>query len=350
MYHNIIKNILFKLNPETAHHVATNLLKRYPNFLFPKIKEYKNLKNNIFGLNFKNPIGMAAGFDKNAEIFHKLFNFGFGFVECGTVTIKPQIGNTKPRLFRLKEDQAIINRMGFNNNGIEKFLTSVQKNQIRNKILGINIGKNKDANNDSSDYIELIKKSHQYCQYITINISSPNTKNLRNLQQKESLDQFIYDIQELKKKQNIKQPILLKIAPDLNYKQQEEISDIANKYLIDGLIISNSSISLKNSLKNKHKIETGGLSGQPIFNKSNLVIKNIYQMTKGNIPIIGVGGISNAKEAYEKIKLGASLIQIYTAFVYQGFSLVEKIKKDLSQMIKEDGFLSISNVIGLQNK
>ena len=210
--------------------------------------------------------------------------------------------------------------------------------------------KNKNSKNDSSDYVELIKKSHPYCQYITINISSPNTQKLRELQQKESLEQFINDIQEIKRKENITKPILIKIAPDLEEKHQEEIANIANKYQIDGLIISNTTISSKEFLKSKFKIEEGGLSGKPILNKSNLVLKNIYQMTKGKIPIIGVGGISNAQDAYDKIKLGASLIQIYTAFIYQGFNLVEKIKKDLHKIIKKDGFLSISEVIGLQNK
>jgi len=340
---NIGKKILFNLDPENAHNIAIALLKKYPNFAFPKTTEYNNLKNNIFGLDFANPIGMAAGFDKNAEIFHKLFNFGFSFVECGTVTIKPQKGNPKPRLFRLKKDKAILNSMGFNNNGIDVFLKSIQKYSINNNILGINIGKNKDAKNNSNDYVNLIKKSHQFCKYITINISSPNTKNLRNLQQKEHLDQFIKEVFAIKESENIKIPILLKIAPDLNEKQQEEIANIALKYKIDGLIISNTTMSI---FKNK----PAGLSGEPLLDKSNIILKNIFQMTQKKIPIIGVGGVSNANDVYKKIQLGASLVQIYTAFIYQGFTLVEEIKRQLSQMVKKDGLSSISEAIGLQNK
>ncbi|MES2677137.1 MAG: quinone-dependent dihydroorotate dehydrogenase [Pseudomonadota bacterium] len=349
MRYSLLRSILFKLNPETAHNLAIWALGN--NLVWaPENIEYSSLQSQVFGIDFANPIGMAAGFDKNAVVFSSLFKFGFGFVEVGTVTPKPQIGNEKPRIFRLEEDLAIINRLGFNNLGIENFLKNIEKKSSAPQILGINIGKNKDTVNAVEDYLLLLRKVYGKSSYITINISSPNTKNLRDLQKADELDLFLQAIFAEKKilqnATNHNISILLKIAPDLNQAEQEAIADIAIKNQIDGLIISNTTISRPQNLQSKFKNEIGGLSGKPLFSASNEVLKNIYGLTKGKIPIIAVGGISSAADVYEKIKLGASLVQIYSAFIYQGFELVEKIKKDLDESLQKDGIKNISEVVG----
>jgi len=350
MKYSLIKSLLFSLEPEKAHNLAIFALKN--NLICStKIQNYPSLKNDVFGINFSNPIGLAAGFDKNAKAFDKLFNFGFGFIECGTVTPKPQSGNPKPRLFRLEEDEAIINRLGFNNDGIENFLQNINSKKIQNEnILGINIGKNKDTKNALDDYLILLEKVYGLSNYITINISSPNTKNLRDLQKADNLDEFLAAIMRKKTQlvmtTNKSIPILLKIAPDLCDSEQESIATISLKNKIDGLIISNTTINGKEKLRSIYKNETGGLSGKPLFTTSNMILKNIYKLTNGEIPIIGVGGVSSGLEAYEKIKCGAQLIQIYSAFIYQGFELVEKIKQDLDKLLKQDGFTNIKQAIG----
>lgn len=348
-YQLFFKPLLFKLNPETAHNLAIWALKHNlaPS---PQITEYPSLQSQVFGIDFKNPIGMAAGFDKNAAVFGNLFNFGFGFVEVGTVTPKAQSGNEKPRMFRLTQDQAIINRLGFNNLGIENFLGNVGKGGDIGKVLGINIGKNKDTQNAVDDYLLLLRKTYGKSNYITINISSPNTKNLRDLQKADELDLFlkaIFDEKKLLQKSTDKNiPILLKIAPDLTVAEQEAIADIALKNQIDGLIIGNTTISRPENLQNGHKIETGGLSGKPLFSISNKVLRNIYQLTKGKVPIIAAGGVASGQDAYQKIRLGASLVQIYSAFIYQGFELVENVKKELDECLKRDGFENVSEAVG----
>ena len=352
-YFKILRPFLFTLNAETAHNLAIKALK-YDLVPSSKIKHYSTLKNEVLGINFDNPIGMAAGFDKNAEVFSRLFNFGFGFVECGTVTPKAQAGNPKPRLFRLAEDKAIINRLGFNNKGIENYLRNVAKHKNHQQILGLNIGKNKDTVNAIDDYALLLDKVYQLSSYITINISSPNTKNLRDLQKKDELELFLAAIAQ-KKKDLVKKygksvPILLKIAPDLNDVEQQAIAKITLKHKIDGLIISNTTIANRELLTSKYKGETGGLSGAPLLKDSTKVLKNIYKLTKGAIPIIGVGGIASAEDAYQKIKAGASLVQIYSSFIYEGFGLVEIIKKDLDALLQRDGFKNVSEAIGVDAK
>jgi dihydroorotate dehydrogenase len=349
MTYSILKPLLFKLSPETAHNLAIRAL-NYNLIPHPKITQYPSLQSQVFGIDFENPIGMAAGFDKNAQVFDNLFNFGFGFVEVGTVTPKPQTGNEKPRIFRLEEDLAIINRLGFNNLGIENFLANIKNKSCHHQILGINIGKNKDTQNAVEDYLLLLKKTYGKSNYITINISSPNTKNLRDLQKADELDLFLKAI--LVEKNNLQNatgkniPVLLKIAPDLNQAEQEAIADIALKNNIDGLIIGNTTISRPENLQSKYKNQTGGLSGKPLFEISNIVLQNIYRLTKGKIPIIAAGGVSSGADAYHKIKLGASLVQIYSAFIYKGFGLVEKSKKELDECLKKDGLENISQAVG----
>ncbi|MBU6339699.1 MAG: quinone-dependent dihydroorotate dehydrogenase [Rickettsiales bacterium] len=351
--YKIVRPLIFKLDPENAHDLAIKFLKS--NLIFPQIKEYRNLEQNLFGFNFRNPIGMAAGFDKNAEIAENLTKFGFGFVECGTVTPLAQKGNEKPRIFRLTEDKAIINRLGFNNHGANVFEHNFVK--ISNDsphIIGINIGKNKDTKEAIDDYLELLERFYSQCSYITINISSPNTENLRNIQKEDQLNLFLITIKtkkiELEKHYKKNTPIFLKIAPDLTLEEQEKIAIAVLASGIDGIIISNTTIARDKNLKNSNASETGGLSGKPLFAASNEVLKNFYKLTEGKIPLIGVGGISSAEDAYEKIKCGASLVQIYSAFIYEGFGLVERIKKDLSKLVKEGGFKNISEAVGIACK
>ena len=353
-FFQIIKPILFLLDPETAH----NLSIKYLGYNLPRVqkepKKYKTLENKVFGMNFSNPVGLAPGFDKNAQIFSNLLRFGFGFIECGTVTINPQFGNNKPRIFRLTEDKSIINRLGFNNLGIDSFINNLEKTNLSKIILGINIGKNRDQKDSIADYLTLIEHVYNYASYITINISSPNTQNLRNLQKLDQLSKLLHAINRVKKilyKENNKNtPILLKISPDLNKEEQEDIVNISLEENIDGLIISNTTIGERSKISSKYRHLDGGLSGKVLLNKSNSILSNIYNISNGKIPIIGVGGISSAMDAYEKIKLGASLIQIYTAFIFYGFELVEKIKYELDALIKADGFLNISDAIGVDTK
>jgi len=355
--YKIFRPLIFKIQPENAHNLAVNYLKFLPQFnkLFYHPQNYQNLHQKLFDLEFTNPVGLSAGFDKNAEIVGNLFNFGFGFVEAGTVTPLPQFGNPKPRIFRLNEDEAIINRLGFNNLGANKFYKNIIKiNKSCQQIIGVNIGKNKDTEDFASDYLTLLDKFYQCADYITINISSPNTKNLRDIQNSENLDYFLSEINQQKQilhtKISKKTPIFLKIAPDLQSGQLESIAELVIKNNIDAVIISNTTISRVPDLKSHHRHENGGLSGKPLFEKSNEILRQFYRLTNGKIPLIGVGGISSGCDAYSKIKNGASLIQIYSAFIYQGFSLVENIKKYLAKNLEKDGFKNIQEAVGCEVK
>lgn len=348
-----LRPLIFKIDPEKAHNMAIKFLKS--NLILPHIQEYENLQQNLLNLNFKNPIGMAAGFDKNAEVAEPLSKFGFGLVECGTVTPVAQSGNKKPRIFRLAEDGAIINRLGFNNLGAEIFERNFSKLPARTSCpIGINIGKNKDTTNAIDDYAILLEQFYLRASYITINISSPNTENLRDIQKEDQLEIFLSEIMNkkaaLKTRYKKEVAILLKVAPDLSLEEQEKIAAVVLKSGIDGVIVSNTTISRDLNLSSPNANEVGGLSGKPLFAKSNEVLKNFYKFTEGKIPLIGVGGISSAADVYEKIKCGASLVQIYSAFIYEGFSLVERAKKELSAMVAKDGFKNISQAIGISCK
>lgn len=353
--YQIIRPLIFTIDPEKAHNLSIKFLAFLPRFssILSSNIEYENLNNRIWNINFSNPIGMSAGFDKNAEVISTLFNFGFGFVEAGTVTPKAQFGNDKPRIFRLTEDQAIINRLGFNNLGADNFEKNLKKvNRKNQKIIGINIGKNKDNEDAVKDYLLLLERFFSYADYITINISSPNTKNLRDLQNEEQLDDFLQKISILRKELVSKStsktnpPILLKIAPDLSLEQQKNIAKIVLKNRIDGVIISNTTVSRSFNLKSRFAMESGGLSGKPIFLQSNEILSNFYKYTEGKIPLIGVGGISSAQDAYEKILSGASLVQLYSALIFNGFGIIEKMKNDLSLLLKKNGFKNIASAIG----
>lgn len=346
---SIIFKIVKNFPPEISHNITLKLLKYYSNY--GKKFEHPSLSQHIFGLDFSNPIGMAAGFDKNADVIDSLFGFGFGFVEVGTVTPQPQFGNDKPRIFRLKEDSAIINHLGFNNKGskyVEKKLKKLNLNPLSNRIVGINISKNKETKNYLNDYNYCLEKLGPLAHYVVINISSPNTPGLRDLQNRGQIEKLVQSIKD--KKNNIislnNTPIFFKIAPDMD---EEQIRDIALMSLannIDGLIISNSTIDRPKTLNSNFKDEIGGLSGQPLFLKSTLMLKKMYLLTNGQIPLIGVGGISNALECYKKIKAGASLVQLYTSLTYQGPQIINSILKELVNILKTDGYKNIKEAIG----
>ena len=350
---NFHTSILRKFSPEFAHSLTIKLLrlKFLINFGFKKKSDDIKLHQHILGLDFTNPIGLAAGFDKNAEVIEPLFDFGFGFVEAGTVTPKSQYGNQKPRLFRLPEDKALINHLGFNNNGSEKVLKNLKSfynNDYSSGVVGINIGKNKSTENDIDDYLYCIDKLGNYGNYITINISSPNTPGLRDLQLRGRIETLVKKIQN--KHSEIAQlnnkPIFIKISPDLEDEQLRDIALMSLANNVNGLIISNSTLKRPHTLSSLYKNEVGGLSGKPLFLDSTLILKKMYSLTNGQIPLIGVGGISNGNECYEKIKAGASLVQLYTSLVYQGPIVISKIIRELNALVLTDGYKNISDAIG----
>ncbi len=341
--------IIRSLPPELSHFLTIKLLKL--KFLNSIIKNDPCLNQHIFGLDFSNPIGIAAGFDKNVDVVDPLLKLGFGFVEAGTVTPKKQYGNPKPRVFRLWEDKAIINNLGFNNKGAKYAkaqLIKLNLNNLSKGVVGINIGKNKESISAIEDYCSCLEELGPFAHYTTINISSPNTPGLRELQNRGNIEQLIKSLN--KTRNSIKglesKPLLLKISPDLNEEQLRDIALISLANGINGIIISNSTINRENNLLSVYKNKKGGLSGKPLFLKSTIILKKMYSLTNGQIPLIGVGGISNGTEFYEKIKAGASLAQLYSALIYQGPDLINKIKKELILCLKTDGFSNIKNAIG----
>ena len=327
MNYQIINSFINKLDPELAHSLAIQFLKNFYIPLFPS-KDDEILKTTVLGKEFLNPIGLAAGFDKNAEVYDKMLALGFGFAEVGTITPKPQEGNLKPRVFRLMEDEAIINRLGFPNQGLAKIKSRIETKKAEG-ILGINIGPNKDSTSRIDDYVECFKNFHNLCSYICINISSPNTENLRNFHEQENLKKLLSEILSIKKTLNSKTPIVLKISPDINDDDIDMICKNILEFNLDGLVLTNTSVKLRENLINKQKNEKGGLSGSPIKDISNLIIKKFFKSTKGKVPIIGVGGIHSAEDAIEKLDAGADLVQIYTGFIYEGPALIKAINKKI---------------------
>lgn len=336
MYKSVIRKTLFKYDPEKVHHFTFNMLKNL--FKLPLtgalvrklfVVKDKKLERKLFGLTFKNPVGLAAGFDKNAELFDEFANYGFGFVEIGTVTPKPQPGNPKKRLFRLIEDEAIINRMGFNNDGVKVIAERLRKRKT-DIIIGGNIGKNKVTPNEKAadDYLICFKELFDVVDYFVVNVSSPNTPNLRELQDKEPLTNLLQTLQDENNKKETPKPILLKIAPDLTDDQLLDIIDIVKITKIAGVIATNTTISREN-LKSEKRNETGGLSGKPVRERSTEVIRFLAEKSNKAFPIIGVGGIHSAKDAKEKLDAGADLIQVFTGFIYEGPELVKRINKGL---------------------
>ena len=339
MYKLIIRPLLFQFSPERVHHFSffmIRLLHFIPFFgLFIRsIYNSKNskLERNVFGLKFPNPVGLAAGFDKDAKLYHELSNFGFGFIEIGTVTPMPQDGNVKPRLFRLKSDKGIINRMGFNNQGVEAVAKRLKKN--KGILVGGNIGKNKTTPNNQAqdDYLICFDALFDVVDYFVINVSSPNTPNLRDLQEKEPLTNLLKVLQKRNSEKSSRKPMLLKIAPDLTNSQLDDIINIVADTKIDGVIATNTTLS-RDGLKCKIKLKNkaGGLSGKPLSKRSTEVISYLYKQSKAAFPIIGVGGIHTKEDVKEKLAAGASLVQLYTGFVYEGPGVVKNINRFLQK-------------------
>lgn len=333
MYKLLIRPILFWFDPEEVHYFSFSFIKFISKIPFvpsilKSIYEVKDtrLEREVFGLKFKNPVGLAAGFDKDAKCYKELSNFGFGFIEIGTLTPKPQDGNPKKRLFRLKEDSGIINRMGFNNGGVDAAVLRLMQNN--GVLIGGNIGKNKVTPNENatSDYLLCFDALFDYVDYFVVNVSSPNTPNLRELQEKEPLTNLLQDLQNSNSKKQFPKPILLKIAPDLTNEQLLDIIDIVKTTKIAGVIATNTTISREN-LQSDNKKETGGLSGKPLTNRSTEVIRFLSEKSNKAFPIIGVGGIHSAEDAIEKLEAGACLLQLYTGFIYEGPKLVKEINK-----------------------
>ena len=352
MFEKLYKKIFPILNfipPELAHNLAIRFFTNFKNKIKP---DDLILNTKVCNLKFTNPIGLAAGFDKNGKAYDGLMRLGFGFVEIGTVTINPQLGNKKPRIFRLLEDKAIINRLGFDNIGAEKVLQNIEKYDSvnGNGLLGVNLGKNIDSKDLIEDYVKLLKIFNRKASYITLNVSSPNTPGLRELEEKDNLDKLVKKISLFKRKNSVNIPVFLKIDPDISKNQLGDISDIVLSSRIDGVIISNTSIHRSNELISKHANEKEGISGLPIKDTSNKLLKDFYILTNGKIPLIGVGGISNGTDAYERILNGASLIQLYTALVYKGPSVVNSIKEELIYLLKKDNYKSVDEAVGKLNR
>ena len=341
-----LRPLLFKIDPEKAHNLAIQSLKfNLVSNVFDENKNDPIFKTTIFGKELGNPIGIAAGFDKNAEVYNPLFRLGFGFVEVGTITPLKQYGNDKPRVFRLVEDEALINRLGFNNHGADIVLDRIKSNKNLG-VLGINIGPNKESNDRLNDYLIGLKTFHQVADYITINISSPNTENLRNFHEKTKLQELLKSILKEKNKLKSEVPIAVKISPDIDENQISLISEILLENKIKMIIISNTSDSSRNDLKNIQKHQKGGLSGKPIEIKSNILINKFYKLLNGKIKIIGVGGVDSGQAAYDKFLAGADFIQLYTGMVFKGPNIAGIIKKDLKDLLLRDGVKNYTEIVG----
>lgn len=341
-------NPLQLLPPEPAHQTAIWALRNLPRSLqtgfTPSVSDPR-LASQVWGLDFPNPLGMAAGFDKHAEAYNALFGLGFGFVEVGSITPEAQPGNPKPRVFRLREDQAVINRYGFNSKGIASALGRLQSMPAQG-VLGVNLGKNKWTEEAAPDYCAGIKALGPHAAYLVANVSSPNTPGLRAEQRQDRLRPLIVACQEARDGLANRPPLLVKIAPDLEPEDLEAVADLALSLRLDGLIVSNTTLARPETLRGAAKDEVGGLSGLPLLDRSTQVLRQVARLTKGQVPLVGVGGIHDADSAYTKLKAGASLLQVYTALTYQGPGLVPKILNGLLALLERDGLNQISQAIG----
>jgi dihydroorotate dehydrogenase len=343
------RSLIFKIDPEIAHTLAIKSLKlNLVRNIFDENKGDPMFESTLFGKRIDNPIGIAAGFDKNAEVYNPLFKLGFGFVEVGTITPLKQYGNPKPRVFRLVEDQALINRLGFNNLGSENISSRIRARSPEG-LLGINIGPNKDTKDRLSDYLIGFRTFHDIADYITVNISSPNTENLRNFHDEIKFDELMNSIEEEKIKLKSKTPIVVKISPDILDSQINTISEILLKYKVSAIIVSNTTKGKRENLQNILKHQKGGLSGKPLEDKSNKLIVKFFNLLKDKIEIIGVGGVDSGKSAYEKFLSGANYVQLYTGMVFQGPNIVRKIKKELKELLISDGVMNFREIIGKKN-
>jgi len=341
-----LRPLIFKVDPEKAHTLAIKSLKfnLIPN-VFDENKNDSIFQTKIFNKVLDNPIGMAAGFDKNAEVYNALFKLGFGFVEVGTITPLKQYGNPKPRVFRLAEDEALINRLGFNNHGAEIVKDRIRRNK-KLGLLGINIGPNKDTSDRLNDYLIGLKTFHEEADYITINISSPNTENLRNFHEGGKLQDLLKSVITEKKNLNSNIPIAVKVSPDISEDQVNQITEILLENEINVVIVSNTSDATRDKLSNIQRHQKGGLSGKPIEEKSNILINKFYKLLKGKIKIIGVGGVDSGQAAYDKFIAGADFVQLYTGMVFKGPNIAGIIKKDLKELLIRDGVKNYTEIVG----
>ena len=345
----LIRPILRRLPAEAAHNASLRAVRfgagqflrgREPASADPPI-----LRQRLWGLDFPNPVGLAAGYDKDALAPNQLLALGFGFVEIGTVTPRPQAGNPKPRLFRLDEDGAAVNRMGFNSRGLDALVARLSRRE-RVGVVGVNFGKNRDAVDAIADYENGVRRASGVAAYLVVNISSPNTPGLRDLQTRAALHLLLHRLLEVRDKTGRRPPLLLKIAPDLTPEERADIAEVALGAGIDGLIVSNTTVARPAGLRSRDAAETGGLSGRPLFAPSTALLGDMYRLTQGKLPLIGVGGIAGAADAFAKIRAGASLVQLYTALVFEGPAVVGRIKTGLANLLRRDGFASISEAVG----
>lgn len=350
VYRSLVRPLLFRLPAETAHELALHSLSLLPASLITKRVDNPALSIKRFGLTFPNPIGLAAGFDKNGIALQPIAALGFGFIEAGTVTYHPQPGNPRPRLFRLSEDQALINRAGFNNEGAAAFARRVS-NRRPDCVLGVSIGKSKitPLENATEDYLASFELVYDIADYIAINVSSPNTPQLRELQQSQQLEALLSALQTRRLAMQKHVPLLVKLSPDLDRRELETIVEVIERLKIDGIIATNTTVSRENLRTNMKRVAAcgeGGLSGRPLKDTSTRMIATLYELTRGRIPLIGVGGIFTAEDAWQKIAAGASLVQLYTGFIYQGPRIVQQINEGLAKIIEREGFANLEEAVG----
>ena len=344
---SILRPYIFSLDPEVAHDLAIKSLKAniLPKSFF-SVSGEEMLETNLFNKKISNPIGLAAGFDKSAEVYNSLFKFGFGFIEVGTITPQQQLGNPKPRIFRLEKDQALINRLGFNNHGLETISKRILDN-APDGFLGLNIGPNKETKNKEEDYYKCLSNLPRHAGYITINISSPNTEGLRHFHDQKEMKRLLLGINKIKKEKKIDQPIAIKLSPDIEENEISRIVELVKGQNIQGIIVSNTTDNNRGNLLDEKKNEIGGLSGQPLRDISTKLIKKFYNATKGEVKIIGVGGVDSGKSAFEKITAGADAVQLYTGMVYKGPGIVKEIKKELISILKKENLKNIGEAVGI---
>jgi dihydroorotate dehydrogenase len=345
----LIRPALRRLPPEAAHELTLRALEiggaRLLGGFARQASDPPILAQRLWGLDFPNPVGLAAGFDKDARVPDAMRRLGFGFVEVGTLTPRPQPGNPKPRLFRLEEDQAIVNRMGFNSRGLDAVVDRLSR-RLRSGIVGVNLGKNRDSGDAAADYAQGILRTAPFADYLVVNISSPNTPGLRDLQASEALRALLPQLMAAREETGSSIPLLVKIAPDLTQQEGRDIAQVALDSGIDGLIVSNTTVERPPGLSGRHAKEAGGLSGRPLFVPSTALLADMYRLTEGRLPLIGVGGVASAAHAYAKIRAGASLVQLYTALVFEGPGLVGRIKSGLAALLRNDGFASVAEATG----
>ncbi|MCP5431800.1 MAG: quinone-dependent dihydroorotate dehydrogenase [Alphaproteobacteria bacterium] len=345
----LARPLLHRLEPETAHRLTiTALAKGWVSH--PREADPPSLETRALGFVFPNPIGLAAGFDKNAEVADAMLALGFGFVEVGTICPRPQEGNARPRVFRLAEDRAVINRLGFPSEGLAAVKPRLERRWGASGILGANIGANKDSHDRRMDYDICLRALYGYTDYFTINVSSPNTPGLRGLQGRRELDDLLSMLTatraELDRGSGRPAPLVLKVAPDLTPSGLEDVASVVETHKLDGVIVANTTIEERDALKSANRVQAGGLSGPPLFKRSTEMLADLYRMTGGRVPLIGAGGISSGRDAYVKIRMGASLVQLYTGLIYQGPELVRRIKRELASFLKADGLSSVAEAVG----